>query len=161
MNEILFATAHYASGAESMSNSVWVIEQGSYSDYRVVGVYTSKENAEIVCDEINKSDSYEQATIAEWPLNPGSSEINQGLSQWLVHMRRDGFVERCNNRSLDSYDLSHKDYVWQKSKASAFRDSGAHDVLVSVVFASDGKHAIKSANERRLQMIAMNKWKAA
>lgn len=141
-----------------MSERIWVIEQGIYSDYRVVGVYTSKENAEIVCDALNKGESYEQATIAEWPLNPGAAELNQGLSTWLVHMRRDGFVELCDPRGLDSYDISHDDYIWKKPKTPAVAGSNARDVLVSIVFASDAQHAIKSVNERRLQMIAMNKW---
>lgn len=33
--------------------SVWVIEQGEYSDYRVVGVYSSRENAERIAEKIN------------------------------------------------------------------------------------------------------------
>jgi hypothetical protein len=35
-----------------MGKTVWVIEQGSYSDYRVVGVFTSRENAKRVADAI-------------------------------------------------------------------------------------------------------------
>ena len=37
-----------------MDKSVWVIEKGSYSDYRVVGVYSTQERAKLVCEHINK-----------------------------------------------------------------------------------------------------------
>jgi hypothetical protein len=142
-----------------MSKSVWVIEKGSYSDYRVVGVYTSEEKARIVCDAINKTDGeYDEAEIAEWPLDPAADEINQGMTQYLVYMRRDGTAERCEPRSLSAYGIGEQSYIWKRSDARAFQGVAVADVLVSTVFATDEKHAIKVANERRMQMIAMNQW---
>jgi len=32
---------------------VWVVEEGEYSDYRVVGVFSSKENAQLIADAVN------------------------------------------------------------------------------------------------------------
>jgi hypothetical protein len=145
-----------------MSKTVWVIEKGSYSDYRVVGVYTSQERAQLVCDAINKSEAeYDQATIAEWPLDPAADEINQGMVPHLVHMRRDGTTERCEPCSISAYDIRGSDFLWKRSEARAFQGTNIADVLVATVFASDEKHAIKVVNERRMQMIAMNKWATA
>jgi len=38
-----------------MKQACWVVEQGEYSDYRVVGVFTSKANAQVVADAINRA----------------------------------------------------------------------------------------------------------
>lgn len=55
--------------------TVWVIEQGSYSDYRVVGVFSSEANAKFIADAINVAESYDKATIAEWSLDPAVDEL--------------------------------------------------------------------------------------
>jgi hypothetical protein len=57
--------------------SVWVIEQGEYSDYRVVGVYSTKENAEMVCAKINAHRGYDEASIAEWEMDAGVEAANK------------------------------------------------------------------------------------
>lgn len=33
--------------------TIWVVEQGEYSDYRVVGVFSSQESAQVVADKLN------------------------------------------------------------------------------------------------------------
>ena len=57
--------------------SVWVIEEGEYSDYHVVGVYDSRESAETILASLPDDD---RPTIAEWPLNPCLDEV-RGLNQ--------------------------------------------------------------------------------
>ena len=66
--------------------SIWVIEKGSYSDYRVVGVYSTKEGAELVCARINGEESCALAVVSEWPLDPGVKAINQGWSPFVVNI---------------------------------------------------------------------------
>jgi hypothetical protein len=74
---------------------VWVIEQGSYSDYRVVGVYSSKKNAQLVCDAINSGERrYDEATVAKWPVDQSVLEVSRGYKRFIVTMLRDGTVER-------------------------------------------------------------------
>ena len=93
------------------NKTVWVVEKGSYSDYAVVGVFTSKEFAQQIADAINKpddEDSYhgEDATIAEWPLNPAVKELRNGLTQYLIHMLEDGTVERAVKQDFSYYALA-------------------------------------------------------
>ena len=77
-----------------MSNSIWVIERGEYSDYqstwlrhyyRVVGVFSSRENAERALAEIYGSDPWGRPEISEWPLDPGIDALNEGLTSHNEH----------------------------------------------------------------------------
>src|SRR5690554_2354792 len=130
--------------------SVWVIEQGSYSDYRVVGVFSSKKNAEIVCEAINEGKKWEEATIAEWPLDPAVDELNAGRTQWSVVMLKDGTVERCDKQGIRSYNIGGEHHLWERTKALAYRgQKDIQDALTVTVWATDKKHAIKVANEIR------------
>lgn len=124
---------------------IWVVEKGSYSDYRVVGVYTSEENAKKVCDFLNASDPYDEATFAEWPLDPAVTELNQGLKQYLVHIKKDGEVSHCEPWDAVSSYLSGSVSRWK-------------EVMIAIVWATDEKHAVKIANEKRAEWIALGKW---
>lgn len=143
--------------------TVWVVEQGEYSDYRVVGVFSSEANAQIVADAINGPDADKgwssKATIAEWPLNPAVSELLQGYSQYLVLMHKDGTVERCTHNDTTGYSIRVQSVdIWRRTKAPAFIGKGIPDVLTATVWAKDETHAIKIANEHRTQLIATGKW---
>lgn len=83
--------------------SVWVIEEGEYSDYRVVGIFTSKANAELVYAKMSNGDSPQ---VNEWVLDPGVDEIQKGWSQWRVLMQSDGTVESAGPVEFSSYNIS-------------------------------------------------------
>ena len=86
---------------------VWVVEQGSYSDYRVVGVFTSKKNADQICDAINADEGkWNEASVACWPLDPAVEEMNAGMGHWLVFMLRNGDIEKVESRQPSGYDLN-------------------------------------------------------
>ena len=138
--------------------TIWVIEQGSYFDYRVCGVYSTRENAQRMCEQINKG-SYVEATVREWPLDPGIEHLNAGRNLYLVCMRRDGTVERCEREDIwGDFELANWVYLWERSKLPAFRGKNVEDVLHGYFWAEDETHAIKSANELRAQWIETNKW---
>ena len=119
---------------------VWVIEDGEYSGYRVVGVYSSRENAKKALA------TFDSGSIARWPLNPNIDEINQGMSRWRVFMRGDGTVE-----AVDISKSSHEsiDYV-----AKTGHSSRPFPFISSTVWATDETHAVKIVNEKRAQAIA-------
>ena len=146
-----------------MNKSVWVIEKGNYSDYRVVGVYSPEAGARLVCDRINGEASYAPATVAEWPLNPGVEAINKGLSPFVVWMLRDGTTEQVWMDTDDfEYTLNDKPTIWRRSTAPINKGKAIvpPDCLTARVFAKDDKHAIKIVNEYRTQMIAKGEWES-
>jgi hypothetical protein len=140
-----------------MSN-VWVIEQGEYSDYRVVGVYTTEENAQKVCDLLNDGDEYSTASVAEWPLDPTITELNQGMTFWHVAMLKNGDTERVEQVGIQSYRLNSEFNLWRRSKAPLYQMRNMPDVLQAWVWAGDAQHAVKIANEKRAEWIATGKW---
>lgn len=135
--------------------SVWVIEDGSYSDYHVVGVYDSKEKAERVRAAVG-------GEVAEWPLNPSYDHICAGLVPFDVVMLRDGTTERVDPREVCQYNIwaDGRAFVWRRTQAPAYRGTGIPDALNATVWARDAKHAVKSANEIRARMIADGTWDA-
>ena len=140
--------------------SIWMIEQGSYSDYRVVGVYSTKEGAELVCAKINGEESYELAVVSEWPLDPGVEAINQGLSPFTVLMLRDGTTEKVWMDADDfEYALNAQPMIWRRSEAPAYQGKNIPDCLMARVFAKDSQHAVKIVNEHRTRMSASGEWK--
>jgi hypothetical protein len=68
-------------------DKIWVVEEGEYSDYRVVGVFSTKENAELVADKFG-------GDVAEWPIDPWVDHINHGREPYIVWMERDGTTTR-------------------------------------------------------------------
>lgn len=139
--------------------TVWVVEEGEYSDYRVVGVFSSKEYAQQIADVINGTGGYRDATVAEWPLDPAVHELRQGFKRFVVDMRKDGTVERCEQQTISGYQLSGDVHIWRRTQAPAFRGNpDKPDVLQAEVWAEDETHAVKIANEHRTQKIASGEW---
>jgi len=134
--------------------SVWVLEQGSYSDYRVVGVFSSRENAEKVRDWINAASASDRAELAEWDLDPAVAALNAGHKQWNVAMAYDGTVEKCERDDGEYYRQPNAALtIWERTKAPAYKDNPEiRDLLIGTVWAKDEKHAIKIANEKRGQL---------
>ena len=140
---------------------MWVVEQGSYSDYRVVGVFSAQEFAKEIADAINGpegEEKYEAATVAEWVLDPAVRELRAGCRQFLVQMLSDGTVDRLAPQELSGYEIAGKADIWRRSTAPAYIGRGIPDVLLATVWAKDEAHAVKIANEHRTRMIASGEW---
>jgi hypothetical protein len=138
--------------------TTWVVEQGEYSDYRVVGVFSSEANARLIADAVNREQTYNPATVAEWPMDPAVDDLNAGRTQWLVWMRRDGTVERCDPSAISGYGISGEVSIWRRHRAPAFIGKNVEDCLQATIWATDGTHAIKIANEHRARLVATGEW---
>lgn len=134
--------------------SVWLIESGSYSDYRVVGIFSTREKALLVANaiELNEYD------INEWKIDPVIDELNKDMWQYEVLMLRDGEVERVKRRDA-IFDFKNSVFIWNRPNAPAYMGKNKPQVLVCCVWAKDEKHAVKIANEIRTQKIANGEWK--
>jgi hypothetical protein len=141
-------------------SSVWVVEQGEYSDYRVVGVFSSQANAQQIADAINAGHEFNRATVAEWPLDPVVDELRQGFRPFLVDMREDGSLERCDPWDVEGYELAGYVRMWRRQDAPAYRGKpDKPDILQALIWARDAEHALKITNEHRLRMIATGEWR--
>lgn len=135
-----------------MAKSIFVLEEGEYSDYHIVGVFSTRENAELVRAALNNEPS-----IDEWPIDPSVDGLNKGYTPFNVLMLRDGSVEMHRTVELSSYNLRNPYFVWKRSKAPCF-EPNTPDCLNMTVLARDEAHAIKIVNEKRARLIAEGGW---
>lgn len=136
---------------ETPVKTVWAVETGEYSAYRVVGLFSSEENAQLMADKMNEKVGRrygEVATVNEWPIDPAIGELNQGRSRWFVRMGKDGVVQN-HGQDVDMYSLE-EDFVVDVNYGGAF--------VAAHVWATDAKHAIKMVNEKRIQALALGTW---
>jgi hypothetical protein len=137
--------------------TVWVVEQGEYSDYRVVGVFSSKENAQQIAAAVD------DATVAEWPLDPGIEDMNAGRKPFRVFMLRDGTAEHVREETIDRSVLGSLDgpFLMKRGGRPVWAQAPEPPCLNVAVWANDAEHATKIANEHRTRLIASGEWDAA
>lgn len=136
---------------------VYAVSSGSYSDYRVDAIFSSRKLAEDFIATI-KDNNYND--IEEYEIDPPTVDlICRGYSVWRVHMLKDGTTERVERMGNDKYDVMNIGHaIWERTKAPAYQGKGIPDILTSTVWAKTKRQAIKIVNEKRTQMIAEGKW---
>lgn len=145
-------------GKGEMMKTVYAVNSGSYSDYSVDAMFSTKKLAEEFMKVVKNNDYNE---IQEFQLDPPTVDlIKRGYSVWRVLMLIDGSTERVDRTENELYDVgsppSH--HIWKRTEAPAYKGKSIPDALDSRVWAKTEKHAIKIVNEKRVQMIAMNEW---
>lgn len=144
-----------------VSKTIYAVSRGSYSDYRIVALFSTKAKAQGYIAAV-KFDSYDDAEIEEFQLDPDTADLLQrGYSVWRVVMLRDGSTERVDRTDNSQYDVEDAPtfHIWERTKAVAYIGKGIPDALVASVWAKSEKAAVKIANEKRAQMIASGEWK--
>lgn len=125
-----------------MSEIVFVVTAGSYSDYRVCGIYSTREKAERAKDVFNADNDIEEWTLDEMP------ECPPGLVAWRVHIQKDGAAKASRTEAPVH---AH----WMELVPYSTSGNGG---CTTEMYAADEKHAIKIANERRIQALALGTW---
>jgi hypothetical protein len=131
--------------------TIYAVNAGSYSDYRIVALFTTVELAEEFMAAVPDGD---YNNIDEFDLNPKTSDlIRRGYSIWRVLMLRDGTTEQVSRKDVgldEVIGIGHS--MWRRSRINI------PDCLVSTVWAKSAEGAVKIANEHRAQMIASGEW---
>jgi hypothetical protein len=127
--------------------SIYMLSAGDYSDYHVIGLFSSVEKAE----EVQKLTG---GDIEEWPQDPWGEQLNQGLSPFQVFMTKEGVAEYVDLR--EPFDTPNDFITKAYTRNSGQRVSAK---LISSVWAEDEAHAVKIVNEKRLQLLALDRWK--
>jgi hypothetical protein len=124
--------------AQKKPKSVWVIEGGEYSDYRVSGIYSTKHNAQLAFN--TGLGSYEME-INEWPL-----DVNIDLIKKKYHPFRVEIPIKADANALTKVFTTSPDYANDPEISEIYRKP---NFLHTHMWAKDEKHAIKIASERR------------
>lgn len=143
---------------------MYVLTAGEYSDYRIKGVYSTREKAESVkvhVEDANDIEEYELDVMLEVP---------DGHSLFSINMKEDGTVFDPWGRNNISPGLPDGVEILPVEKLFYLKFDGSSDAVYYAyqprtayrcfyVIAKDSTHAIKIANERRAQLIALNQFK--
>jgi len=137
--------------------TIYAVNSGCYSDYHVVALFSSKEKAQAFMTAVPDDDYNE---IEEFQLDPPTADlIRRGYWQWHIRMLRDGTVEHAMkaDTACSSYTPTPYHAIWRRSQ-TMHPPYTRPDCLQSTVMAKNEKHAIKIANEHRVQLIATGQW---
>ena len=116
--------------------NIYVLTEGSYSDYYIVGVYSTKELAE------EAQSLYQDSQIEEYDLD-NIPEHPPGMSAWFVRIN-DGELDDIFTNQVSPFDQtvpSEKEYRWRHGETAYF----------VYCWAVDGNHAEKIALDKYYQ----------
>jgi len=129
---------------------VYIATEGSYSDYHILAVFLDKKKAELFAKcfetiEIEDFDVFKETTL---------DKIMKCLS-----LKRDIYFVRMDiDGNTDLIMKEDWELFWFELTMRKEPVISAADDLCIYVLAEDEKHAVKIANEKRVQLIANNKW---
>ena len=114
---------------------IYVVTEGEYSDYHIIGIYDDRELAQLAADESKYAD------IGVRILNPGADQLRERLHMFEVRMYANGDKAKAERRHGDV-----------EEEFMMFKKPATH--LYGQCWARDEQHAIKIINEKRLIALA-------
>jgi hypothetical protein len=125
---------------------VYVVMKGYYSDRHIVGICSTEDKADELA--LLASDSWEDAQVDEYVLDPLVPGRPEGTLPFYVIMRYSGDTDSVRREGIDleSPSLSPANYY------------GRDNLIIFHCWATDEEHAVKIANERRTSLIAEGIW---
>jgi len=136
---------------------IYLLTEGSYSDYRVVGAYTDKEKLEefiyIYGDMYNPIEEYE---LDDYPDNPTYNMLkkllDKGYNCYYVVMEKNG-------NSICNLIKERRNYFKLRYEITDYGKYNSGDVrLIVELWAKSEEQAVKVSNEIRTRILAENKW---
>ena len=127
-------------------NKVFVVTSGEYSGYQIEAIFTTRFLAEKYLSACGLNDH----NIEEWALDEWSARLEQGFCHYGVDIWENGDL-RCPATKEHS-DNDGYSFPWFA------KERGEKPFLRMFCWAKDEKHAVKITNEKRIQLIAENRW---
>lgn len=148
--------------------TVFVVTSGSYSDYRINGLYSTREKAEEAIARSSRSSDYD---IEEYTLDPPNADFKEGWDMYSVVLWTSmtsgvDSKTRCSKVHKDlggfysyvSPESPHYFEMWGEWTRNASRLTGYR--FGCYVYADSEERAIKVANERRIMAVANGELRA-
>lgn len=136
----------------------------------------------LLVEEMNEIDKKEEGVwnwdyidvyrVTEMPLDPPFDERPQGELAFRVFITRDGTYVTTEDSNYAEYKTAGVRFYGRSDKLSDWHEEHViyaeenqkplcgHDVMEVYVLATDEKHAIKIASERRAELLALDRWPA-
>jgi hypothetical protein len=119
--------------------TAYIVTDGEYSDYRIIGVFTKRDKAEACIRNLGSG------RVEEYPCDPAVVS-KYTYDHWYVRMDVNGDAEEV---ARESNEVKHG-YTWWPPYGD--------DYVFFHCDARDAEHAVKIANEKRGQLIALGWW---
>jgi len=135
----------------SKTTTVYMVTSGAYSDYRVDGIFSTREIAE----EFTKrfQDNYCNG-VREVVIDAVAPP--EGMDMYQLTMLLDGTAEQCNCRTdPDRYEASDVGTV-RFMERSKYPLKPRKDALLVTCWATDEQHAVKIGAERLAEWLYSN-----
>ena len=129
--------------------TIYVVTSGEYSDYGIDSIFDTKELAEKYIASFNKG-GWNEMDIEEWCLNPNEEELKEGKKAYRIRMDKEG-----NATEIEWADSA---FGFKDEMGDGVSFTYNNKLMNCYCFAKDDKHAVKIANERRVQYLAANSW---
>lgn len=120
---------------------IYACESGAYSDYSVDALFTQRADADLYVRAHGGS-------VVERQVDQDMTEYRKGLAPYWVIMDRSGVA-----RVADIYRTVEPDKANHETRKGYERDE-----WIFYMWARDKQHAVKIANERRVQHLALGTW---
>ena len=127
--------------------TIYAVSSGSYSDYRINALFSTKAKAQAYIDDATNADDINNNVI-EFELDPLPPYFENYLS---VEMKKDGTVVEVEDEGRHQVGNYCRGGV-------LYAENGVGTYLRYYVAATDRERAIKVTNEVRTQLIALNLW---
>jgi len=128
--------------------AIYVVTSGSYSDYGIDAIFDTKELAQAFIDSFSKGGFNDFNDIDKWELNPNEAELKAHRKAFNLRMNKEG--------NIQSVEQSNSAYSHKNGLGISFTINA--DWMNVYCYADDETHAIKIANEKRTQILALNRW---
>jgi len=121
---------------------VYIVTEGEYSGYHIVGVFSSKRNARMIKNII--SNECNMVNIEVWSVDKWIKGLNQHKNVYFVRLDKKGNVRRVE-----------KETAWYIETEETDKDKYREDIngIYTYVWASTEAEAIKIASERRTKYL--------
>ena len=130
---------------------VYVLTSGDYSGYRISGVFLNKGLATKAAKTF--SERYRRYDVEEFETDEMDRMMTRGFQVYNFQMDRYGATDKIVAPELMA-DISEVD-----EECFFYKSYGENKIeLWFCIIAKNSEHAIKIANEKRSQIIAMNLW---
>jgi hypothetical protein len=123
------------------STVCYAISSGSYSDYKINAVFSSKEKAEA------KLSLFADGKIEEFPFDPETAEAPARMLPFICDSHKWDLAAGEYVPCLEAFLVDYGPVVRAGNKVSARTTSGS-TTMFTYVWAKDKDHAIKIAAER-------------
>ena len=120
-------------------DTVYIVTEGDYSDYHIIGVFAEEE----VAREVARGCGGE---VESYTLEDRNGPLARGLRPWFVTMTREGDT-RTGGEGMMWLEEA------RRGKLAVICIKGV-PLLQTWMWARDQVHAVKIANERRIRLLA-------